>query len=447
MKYLIKNLIIFLLVYLGLKYTIFILDKGHTVNYNIGNFNIKETYSSKDNNYYFKIKSDKFTTNFQIKENYKKSEKIIKKIYYKKIDNYKCLFPVFKGGKQLIDIMCTKDNIIYYENMLNNKNIEKEFKKYGYNNKYKDKAKQISISNTQSIYKENIQKNTYIALETYKGLKLFNGKETEIRLFENDVYKKPISIFTDKYYLVADYNSEYTFNKMHLVNIINGEKITIRSYDDITFDSYIMGEVDGKIYMFDKENNKQYEIDLEEKMINQIGNKNTIKYYNGKWTTATLNEAKSEKKFTTYKDIQGYEKVDKNNNYYYFYKKDNNKYQVYRADKNNKNLKTYLFDTTDLTNITYIKDNVYYKFENTFNMYSKKGIELLQREIENYKNKILQNIYLLRNISDFFFIHSQSVSIGKLTNNNYKNLWEKTFFCKFPHTYYRYKYEQNLFVS
>lgn len=394
MKYLIKNLIIFLLIFIGLKQVIYTFDKGHTINYNVGNFNIKETYSSKDNNYYFIIKSEKYNTNFQIKENYKKSEKIIKKLYYKKIDDYKCLLPIFKGDNQIIDIMCTKDNVIYYANTINNDNIEKEFKKYGYINKYKDKAKQIRVSNTQSIYKENIKKNTYIALETYKGLKLFNGKETEIKLFENDVYKKPISIFTNKYYLVADYNSEYTFNKMYLINIINGEKITIRSYDDISFDSYIMGEVDGKIYLFDKENSKQYEIDLEEKMVNIIGNKNNIKYYNGKWNKINLNEAKSGKLFTTYKEIKDYEKVDKINNYYYFYKKVNNKYEVYRADKNNKELKTYLFDTTDITNITYIKDNIYYKKNNIFNIYSKNGSRKLisDKEIE-FNSDISFGIY------------------------------------------------------
>ena len=384
MKYLIKNLIIFLLIFIGLKQVLFIFDKGHTVNYNIGNFNIKETYSSKENNYYFKIESDKFKTNFQIKENYKKSEKIIKKLYYKKIDDYNCLFPIFKGDRQITDIMCTKDNIIYYANTLKNEKIEKEFKKYNYKNNYQDNTQEIPISNTQSIYKENIKKNTYIALETYKGLKLFNGKETEIKIFENDVYKKPISIFTDKYYLVADYNSEYTFNKMYLVNIINGEKITIRSYDDISFDSYMMGKTEDKIYLFDKENNKQYEINLKDKMINQIGNKDNIKYYNGKWTTITLNEAKSEKRFTTYKDIKGYEKVDKINNYLYLYKKDNNTYKVYRADIKNKKLKTYLFDTTDLTNITYIKDEIYYKNKITFNIYSNNGFRKLisDKEIE-----------------------------------------------------------------
>lgn len=394
MKYLIKNLIIFLLIFIGLKQVLFIFDKGHIVNYSIGNFNIKETYSSNDNNYYFKIKSDDISINFQVKEDYKKIEKIIKKLHYKKIDDYKCLFPIFKEDRQLTDIMCIKEGIIYYANTLNNDNIQKEFEKNGYKNNYKDKAKKISISNTQSIYKDNIEKNTYIALETYKGLKLFNGKETEIKLFENDVYKKPISIFTDKYYLVADYNSEYTFNKMHLVNIINGEKTTIRSYDDISFDSYIMGEVEGKIYLFDKENNKQYEIDIEEKMINHIGNKNNIKFYNGNWTIATLNEAKSGITFTTYKNIEDYEKVDKINNYYYFYKKDNKKYKVYRADIKNKKLKTYLFDTTDLTSVIYIKDNIYYQNQNTFNIYSKNGTRKLitDKEIE-FNSDISFGIY------------------------------------------------------
>ena len=394
MKYLIKNLLIFLLVFIGLKQVIFMFDKGHNINYNIGNFNIKEIYTSNDNNYYFKIKSDKLSINFQIKENYNKSEKIIKKLHFKKIDDYKCLLPLFKGNRQLSDIMCMKDNIIYYANELNAENIQKEFQKYGYKNKYEDKAGKITISNTQEIYKDNIQKNTYIALETYKGLKLFNGKETEVKLFENDIYKKPVSIFTDKYYLVADYNSEYTFNKMHLVNIINGEKEIIRSYDDISFDSYIMGEVEGKIYLFDKENNRQYEIDLEEKMINNVGDKNNIKYYNGNWTKISLNEAKSEKKFTTYKDVKGYEKVDKINNYYYFYKKDNDKYKVYKADINNKKLKTYLFDTTDIANITNIKDNIYYKNGTTLYLYSKNSSRKLisDKEIE-FNNDISFGIY------------------------------------------------------
>ena len=369
MKFLLKYLIVFLIVFLGLKSILYTFDKGHTVNYNIGNFSIKEIYTTKDDNYYFEIKSDDLKTNFQIKHNYKKDEKIIKKLEYKKIDEYDCLLPIFKEKQIITDIMCTKDNTIYYANILNNEKIYKEFTMYD-RNEFTDKAKKINISNTQSIYKDNILKNTYMAIETYKGVKLFNGKESEIKLFDNDIYKKPISTFTDKYYLVADYNSNYSFKNIHVVNIINGEKMNIRSYDDISFDSYIMGTVDNKTYLFDKESNKQYEIDLEAESINQIGNKNNIKYYDGNWKTITLKEAKEEKKFTTSKPEKGYEKTDKINNYYYFYKKENDITKVYRSDKNNKKIKTYLFETTDTNNITYIKDKVYYKNKNTYYLYN-----------------------------------------------------------------------------
>ena len=57
-------------------------------------------------------------------------------------------------------------------------------------------------------------------------------RNTSVKLFENDVYKKPISIFTGKYYVVADYSSEYTFKIFKVVNIINGTEKEIRSYDE-----------------------------------------------------------------------------------------------------------------------------------------------------------------------------------------------------------------------
>lgn len=395
MKYLVKKMIIFLLIFVLLKQIMFTFYQKHNINYNIGNFNIREIFESKNNNYYFEIKSDDIKINFQINKNYNKNKKIINKLIYKNIDGYKCIMPIFKNNEIITDIMCLKDNEIHYAHNLNNENIEKEFQKYAYNSeKYIDKAKKIEISNSQSIYKDNISKDTYIAVETYKGLKLFNGKETEVKLFENDIYKKPISIFANKYYIVADYNTEYNFKNFYVVNIINGEKIKIRSYDDISFDSYIMGYLNNKVYIFDKETNKQYEVDIKTESVNQIGDKNNIKYYNGKWKTITLQEAKEEKKFTTSKTVKGYQLVEKINNNYYFYKTENDITKVYRADKNNKNLKTYLFETTDINNITYLNDKIYYKNKTNYNMYSINGERKLisDKELE-FNNDISFGVY------------------------------------------------------
>lgn len=392
MKYLIKTLIITVVIYAVAKGILFTFYRGHSINYNIGNFTINEKFTANDK-YYFKIKSDKISINFKIKENYNKDKKILKKLFYEEIDGYKCILPIYKNQKIITDVMCLNDNIIYYASSLNNKTITNKFKEYGYETgTFQDKAQKLSISNTQSIYKENISKNTYLAIETYKGLTLFNGKDTKIKLFENDIYKKPISLFTNKYYIVANYESEYTFKNFYLVNIINGEKTTIRSYDEISFDSYIMGEVDNNIYLFDKENKKQYKIDLKYESVEVVGNKNNIKFYNGKWETISLNEALSGKHFTTSKDEEGYVRVDKLNGYYYYYKEEDG-YKVYRSDEENPKLKTYLFETSDL-NIAYINDKVYFRKDSDFCYYTNNGIRkvLTEKEIE-FNDDISLGVY------------------------------------------------------
>lgn len=395
MKFLWKNLAIFLATLLILKYIVFLLNPGHTDKYNIGNFEIKEILNTKNNNnYYFEIKGEKTKINFQVNKNYNKEKKVIKKLIYQKIDEYDCFLPIFKNHQQLTDVMCLKEDTIYNMHDLD---INKElFKKQGYDDeKYKDSSNEITVSNTETLYKTNIPKNSYIASESYRGLTLFGSKDSIIKLFDNDVYKKEISIYIDKYYLTADYNSEYTFKYFHLVNIINGEKKTIRSYDDISFDSYIMGAVEGDVYLFDKENQKQYKINIKEESVEQIGSKDTIKYYDGTWKTISLKEALSGKKYENNKtNIKGYDKTEKKDNYYYLYKKENSNYKVYRADIQNKGLKTYLFETSDLNSIIYIKDKIYYRNGNTFYYYGEKGSKKILKNTElEFNSDISLGVY------------------------------------------------------
>ena len=178
MKFLFKSLLTFILIYFIMYSAVFFLDRGHEINYNIGNFNVDEKFTAKDNTYYFKISSEKFKINFQLTKNYKKAEKIIKKIYYKEINKYQCFMPQFKNKKIETDVMCLKEGILYEANSLNIEDINKYFKKYGYNkNIYIDKADAITVSNTQKIYKNNMKENNYIAIENYKGLTLFNSNE------------------------------------------------------------------------------------------------------------------------------------------------------------------------------------------------------------------------------------------------------------------------------
>lgn len=380
MKFLFKTLIILIIILFALKGLFYIFDDGHDINYNIGNFNVEETLDTKNNNYYFNLVSDEVNLNFQIFKNYHKSSKVITKILHKKVSNYECVLPVFKNGEIYTDVMCVKDNVITYAHDIEDDKVKdylKTLEKQGYDpEKYKDNGEKTNLSNTLTIYENNLLENNYVAMETYKGLELLSKSAETVNIFENDVYTKPISTFTGRYYIVADYTAEYTFQKFYVVNIINGEIKEIRSYDEISFDSYIMGSVDGEIYLFDKDAQIEYKINLDRETVEQFADKDHLQIYNGKWQDITLMDALNGAKFDNYHSdkIKGYAKVDKPNDYYYYiYEEAGGIYHVYRADVQNPKLKTYLFDTTNLDSVVYLDNVIYYQNGNSYYYYTDSG--------------------------------------------------------------------------
>lgn len=381
MKYLLKVLLCLLVLFFALKFIIHVLDDGHTDTYNDGNFNIVENYTADDNNYQFNLKNNKFSLTFDVTADYNKASNIITKIHHKKINNYECVLPIFKDGKILTDIMCKQDKTVYYGADISNKitTFIKDMNEYGYKlENFQDKAKKTSLSATEAIYEDNILENHYLALENYKGLTLYNAEEMNVPLFDNDVYTKQVSVFTDKYYVVADYDTEYSFKIFKVVNIINGNEKEIRSYDEISFDSYIQGVVDNEIYLFDKDAKVQYKINIEDETVMKLDN---IQYYDGSWHEMSLKDALDEKKFDNYKvQIDGYEKALKIGKYYYLYEKNGDNYNVYKAYNKKVKQRIFLFETSDINSIIYLQNYIYFKNGNTFYYWSNSGIK---KVIEN----------------------------------------------------------------
>ncbi len=326
-------------------------------------FNIKESY--KDN--YIEIKHlDKI---YPLRIDKKTDEKAIKKIYYYSDKNYECLLPIIDNVT--IDMMCYKDNIIYnYSNITGeNKKLDdfvKNIKEYDID-KFKNNNKVKNLKHTTTFYEnDDILKN--IAITTYKGLII---DEMEIQLFKDDIYNNVISTFINNYYLIADYNSEYEFNEFYLVNILNKNIEKIKSKNDISLDSYIEGIVDDKVYLYDKDNENQYEINVNNKTIKLISSKDKIKYYkNNKWET--INKPSKELYFDYEpfsKDFIRFDYVIENDNYYYLFKNNNDKYDLYRVDKNNIDIYKYI-GLVPNKNIITKDDYLYYIDNNTLYYYS-----------------------------------------------------------------------------
>ena len=266
--------------------------------------------------------------------------------------------------------MCYKDNIIYNYNSIKGENIKLDkfvFDIKEYKNNYDNKDTYRDLD-TLKFYDNKI--NNIVSVSSYKGLYI---NSMSINLFKKDVYSNKISIFIDNFYLSANYNENHEFNSFYLVNLKNSEIEQIELKEPISFDSFIQGIVENKVYLYDYDNEIQYEIDVYNKKVNIVSSREYIKYYtNEKWEKLS----KSKVKRTTYFDYStldnnftDYDYVKETKYYYYLFEKSNKVYKIYRVNKNNINIKTYL-GIIPTNTIEANKDYFYYMNDNIIYYYS-----------------------------------------------------------------------------
>lgn len=373
MKDLVKILFSLIIIYFILVFIIHISKKGFELEYKFDEVTVKEKFVKKENKYYLNINYNNTSFYYEMPNNFKKKKKIINNIKVYSDSEYTCIYPIFSNYK--LDITCKKDNINFnyhdlYGTNGNLDNFVKSLKKYDIKN-FQDSIDFKKKDNIY-IYENNIVDNHYLGISNYKGLYLINKKDNlkNISLFINDVYDNKNSTFFDKYYLSANYNSEYDFDEFYLIDLENGNRKTIKSYDnDLSFDLVLQGYVDGYYYIFDKNSLNQYKNN--DNSISLVSNKN-IKYYdNGKWNTEYYTKLES-LIFNTSKTSSDdkYTRIDEVNDYYYYFKKVNNTYDVYRSYKNKKDDLIYLFTTSEIKNVIYIDNYVYYLDDTTIRYYN-----------------------------------------------------------------------------
>ena len=341
----------------------------YKINFNGNKVFIEERLSDE---YAIKIKYLNKEYILRLNRNISEKRKIVSQIYYFKDDTYECLLPVI-DGKVYTDFMCYSGNIIYnyhdiygYDKLLDQYVLGVDI----YNiDKFTDNLNNEKKVNGVKFYTNNI-KDYNISITTYDGIiSLYD----HVKLFENDVYNNKLSAFVDNYYIVADYNNNYEFKDFYIVDILTNKVSTLKSKYEISLDSYIEGIVDKKIYLYDKDNEIQYEIDIERKKINIVSNEDKIKFYkNGKWEIINKSKAYNELYFD-YTSLDNlfpdYEKTIETDKYYYLFENSNDGYNLYRVDK--ANIKILSFICFIKTNQVNVKDDyLYFVYNNRLYYYS-----------------------------------------------------------------------------
>lgn len=364
-------LLICLLILIILCRMIFKFDSiSYKLNIDGNKIKIKEIY--KENNYYIELKTSKYIYPFRIYENLNNKRKVIKDIYLYSDENIECVLPVI-NDKLYTDMMCFKDNIMYdyYTLVGENDNLDKyvnDIELYNINNFKNNPQNKVSIGTTKYNIYNNLSSS--VAITTYNGLIINNE---EIKLFEKDIYNNELSTFINNYYIIADYEKKYSFNYFYVVNLDTKKIIKLESKNDISYDSYLQGIVDDKIYLYDKDNEIQYEIDIKGNKINIVSTDNYIKHYsNKKWEKMNKTKANKEIYFnydSLDNNFTSYDYVEETQKYYYLFKQDGISYKLYRVDKDNIEIYKYVLDVPT-TNIYFNNNYLYYVYKNRLYYYS-----------------------------------------------------------------------------
>ena len=315
---------------------------NYEINYELDNYNIKTIYKNK--RFYFELSDNEYTYNFDIYDSRSFNKTLISKINIIEDDKLKCIYPVILD-KQTYPL-CYYNGVYTDYHLIDSELL----------NEYKEEIYEIEKPDKDFMFYNNLTSKEYIALWNYKGYIIMNGKDyNNVELFKKDKYDNSLAYIIDNTIYMANNDEEHEFTKIISLDLETLKKDVIELKHNIDFDSYIVGNIKHKLYLFDNKYSILYEIDTKRKETNIIGNneKGFVKYENGEF----INCSKS------------LYKVDKikieNNNSNYIYSNDG----INKTYNENKNIILKINNSANNI-IKENNDDLYYQYKDNFYRYN-----------------------------------------------------------------------------
>lgn len=404
----IKKIITFslLLLFLTLllEFSINYFKTSHHVEYDISGYMVEEDYIKKSGKDYYLIKASKDGKEyiFNAQNEFNKNEKIIKEIISYDTDDISCATIIYTNNSSSTPL-CYKDKILHsYISVENEPGMSEYLKQL---NKYaEDKITSSDESYVfayNEIYKNNLYKNEDIIMYNYKNIIKINGERTMTFDFSNkDVFKNEYGTLVGKYYVIPKMRNSIEFSHYLIVDL---EKETVEEIDlarevsaNISSQMYVNGIYNSNLYIFDKSNLVQYEINPGKGEIKVVGNKDKkgIVYKNGQEEEIGVYTLNNEKvKFT--ENYDAYKEIDHDQIFLTsngaVYVKDGVFYKVYNNYLKNP---IYLFEAKNVQDIKVKEDNIYYINDQFLYRYNDYGnVRILKREQFKYDYTNIYDVY------------------------------------------------------
>ncbi len=257
---------------------------NYSISYKIDNFNVKTVYRNK--RLYFEITDNDKVYNFDIYEKRSFKKTMISKIDILEDEKTKCIYPTINNYKTYP--LCYYDGVYMDYNLIDSSILDI----------YKEETVELQKPSKDFTYYNNLEKNEYVALWNYKGYKVMNGNYyNNVELFKNDKYDNSLAYIIDNTIYMANNDEEHEYTKLTSLNLETLKSEVIELKHNIDFDSYIVGNVKNKLYIFDNKFSILYEIDVKKKKTTIIGNneKGYVKYEDGKFVTCSKSLYKVDK--------------------------------------------------------------------------------------------------------------------------------------------------------
>lgn len=318
--------IIILLFILSMGINIYKLSiKQYRINYQVNSYKIEEEYQKeKKDNYLFQIIKDELKYFFTMNLNVRKKQ--IKEIKTLKKNNLNCIIPIIRNKKEY-NLYCTLDKKqISLSYLIESKNIDfqeikKNIKKYQIN--YPSSNDSYTKEENIKIYQKNIEDNHTFILWNYKGFyKITNNDIKNIKVLDVDLYDNVCATVLDQYFILFENRNVTGIKKIYYYDLKKEKLRIIKVKDSISKDIYINGSINHLLYFTDKENKREYSLDIRKEEIKEIDKNQTeyMIYKNKKETISFYEFFQKEQLFTK-------------NNYFYNYKLDANKVLKYYNKK------------------------------------------------------------------------------------------------------------------
>lgn len=343
---------------------ILITPKNYKVEYQKDNVTITESFNKKEGAYYFTFKTSDVTLDYLVESKYKQNRDLIEKVTTIKDEENFCIIPI----SEKIDItpLCYENSQIVHYTKVSTK-LREQLAKY-----IKAENKKLETYQDIEIYSKEY---TYL-LWNYDGFYFIDkDNKKKIDIFNKELYNISLVGYTNDYLVIADYDSNYTFNNFYTIDFKKGN---LKKYEldySLYFDSYFIGYEKNKIYTVDNKENVMYEFNAKNGKLEKIKSKVLNK---DKWETTNIKTLINQKKEFQYESN-------------YKYTLDNGTLYLNYTDKEIKKL-----IATNVTSIVRIndKDIAYLKNDTLYNFNELTGEEKLLTYFEwnfNSKNMIFIN--------------------------------------------------------